>query len=446
MSGLYSQLLTNSSSLEKEVYTKSSMVALSHAMEDLVMEFNLTAEIFVLFQEFKFFLEERERYLKLDQVCKRIFVFVKGVDEEAIKEFENTEFIEIPAGDPLLKEWALVVNHPQQPMVLATKEEATLQSINQDSFRIFAGFLDFSNYTTLRAVNYFQKYLKQQGVDYQPYYQLTATEAPQQKALKQKLSLFINNSLNEIEKKVTALGNQNVLLSYLIEENKELTLEVIRRLCQAAEYRDEDSIWHLIKIGFISSTLLGEIEKDSQKIEEIYYASLMHDIGKIGIPDSILLKAGPLSKEEYQVIKEHPQIGAKILGDSKQEMLQTARKIAYNHHEKWDGSGYPSGKSKKEIPLSARIVAIADVFDALSSDRVYKEAYPIEKCVEIMKKERDQHFEGELVELFLNNLNKFLDFKEDLQKLAQERSKQEVSSLYFETMLKAAKPNCQDKE
>jgi putative two-component system response regulator len=128
---------------------------------------------------------------------------------------------------------------------------------------------------------------------------------------------------------------------------------------------------------------------------------MMHDIGKIGVPDHILLKPGKLTAEEFEVIKKHPEIGAEILGDHDVEVLKMAKQIALSHHEKWNGQGYPHGLSGEFIPVVARIVAIVDVFDALTCERPYKRAWPIEDALALIEKEAGQHFDPELARLFL---------------------------------------------
>jgi putative two-component system response regulator len=130
----------------------------------------------------------------------------------------------------------------------------------------------------------------------------------------------------------------------------------------------------------------------------------MHDVGKIGIPDSILRKPGKLSPEEFKIIKEHPKIGASILGGSRIPLLELATDIALYHHEKWDGSGYPDGLIGQDIPKAARIVAVADVYDALSNDRVYRALYPEKEIYQIMKMKRGIHFDPEIYDCFLECL------------------------------------------
>jgi putative two-component system response regulator len=131
----------------------------------------------------------------------------------------------------------------------------------------------------------------------------------------------------------------------------------------------------------------------------------MHDIGKIGIPDQILLKPGRLTAEEFEIIKSHTTIGGKILADSKADVLKLAHEIALTHHEKWDGSGYPRGLAGRDIPISGRIVGIADIFDALTSKRPYKEPYPVEVAVEIIRSEQGIKLDPDLVDVFISNID-----------------------------------------
>ena len=157
----------------------------------------------------------------------------------------------------------------------------------------------------------------------------------------------------------------------------------------------------------------------------------MHDVGKIGIQDSILLKPGKLTTKEFEVMKTHTIIGAKILNNSKRDVIKMGYELALNHHEKWDGSGYPAGLIGGNIPLTARVVAFADVFDALSTNRVYKEAFPIETCIEILKEQRNKHFDGELLDLFLNNIDKILMCKNIIDLKFKQPITEDVFTLLF---------------
>ncbi len=140
----------------------------------------------------------------------------------------------------------------------------------------------------------------------------------------------------------------------------------------------------------------------------------MHDVGKIGIPDSILMKPGKLTNEEFDTVKTHSNIGAKILTNSKAEVLKVAEQIALSHHEKWNSKGYPQGLSGDTIPLAARIVGLVDVFDALTSRRPYKDPFPVEVALDIIKKERGQHFDPDVVDVFFENMDEILEIKAEV--------------------------------
>ncbi|MFQ5596997.1 MAG: HD domain-containing phosphohydrolase [Nitrospiria bacterium] len=205
-----------------------------------------------------------------------------------------------------------------------------------------------------------------------------------------------------------ALRNQNAVLEQMVQERtKELydtRLQAIHLLGRAVEYRDNDTGMHIIRISKVSALLGKAMGLTELECDLLYNASPMHDIGKIGIPDKILFKRGRLNAEEWGVMKAHATMGAEMLSGYRSKLLETARVIALNHHEKWDGSGYPQGLAGKEIPLVGRIVAITDVFDALTSARKYKEAWTVEKTVALLKKERGKHFDPELVDHFIRLL------------------------------------------
>ncbi len=179
-------------------------------------------------------------------------------------------------------------------------------------------------------------------------------------------------------------------------------LDTINRLALAAEYKDVETGDHIIRISRYSSLLAEEIGMSREVVENMRYASPMHDVGKIGIPDRILLKPGKLTVDEFEVMKTHTTIGAKILSGSKAEILRIAHEIAISHHEKWDGTGYPRRLSGDRIPMSGRIVGIADVFDALTSARPYKDPYPVDVAFEIIRKQSGTHFDPGLVDTFVS--------------------------------------------
>lgn len=199
-------------------------------------------------------------------------------------------------------------------------------------------------------------------------------------------------------------------------ELRKAYLETIYRLVIAAEYRDEDTGNHIIRIGRYSALIAEKLEMPDVKAKDMLYAAPMHDIGKIGIPDHILLKSNKLTDEEFDIAKTHTTIGAKILSNSSARIIMLAEQIALSHHEKWNGQGYPNGLSGKDIPPAARIVAVVDVFDALTSKRPYKEDFAVKVALDIMKKERGQHFDPDVLDIFLTNIDEILKIMGSVKK------------------------------
>ncbi|MBC8236788.1 MAG: response regulator [Helicobacteraceae bacterium] len=194
---------------------------------------------------------------------------------------------------------------------------------------------------------------------------------------------------------------------------KQTEYEISIRLGRASEFRDLETGGHIKRMSHYSKLLAKLCGLDDAECELVLYAAPLHDIGKVGIPDSILLKPGKFEANEFEIMKQHAALGAKMLEGADQfPVLKAGHVIALEHHEKWDGSGYPNQKAGEDIHLYARIVAIADVFDALSSKRCYKEPMPLEKVLGIMKNDAGTHFDPNLIELFLNNLDQFLAIKE----------------------------------
>ncbi len=199
------------------------------------------------------------------------------------------------------------------------------------------------------------------------------------------------------------------------EQLKEASLEVILRLSTASEYRDNETGAHIKRMSHYAAAIATKMKLPAKTIDTILYAAPMHDIGKIGIPDSILLKPGKLSEKEWQIMRMHPTIGANILKGSKISVVRMGAVIARTHHEKWDGSGYPNGLRARQIPLIGRIAALADVFDALTSKRPYKEAFSIEKSNKIIEEGRNSHFDPEVIDAFFSIQAEILKIKKQFQ-------------------------------
>ena len=183
--------------------------------------------------------------------------------------------------------------------------------------------------------------------------------------------------------------------------------EIALRLVAASEYRDEETGAHIRRIGLYASALAEGLGWDEPAVDDIRVAAPMHDIGKIGVSDAILLKPGKLTPEEFEVVKTHGEIGAGILKGSDIPLLRMAKDVALSHHERWDGSGYPHGLAGEAIPESARIVAVADVCDALVTKRVYRPALPEDEALDIMKNREGGHFDPVVFECFLDVLPEF---------------------------------------
>ena len=245
------------------------------------------------------------------------------------------------------------------------------------------------------------------------------------KALESGAKDFLTKPFNRVEMlnrvanilEVRSLYNERINIASTLEKKfRERTRElhdtrlmIIQRLGRAGEYRDNETGMHVIRMSKSSQNLALATGLGESYAELILNASPMHDVGKIGIADSILLKPGKLNDDEFRIMKTHAQIGADIIGKNTSVLMTLARTIALTHHEKWDGSGYPNGLKGEEIPLEGRISAICDVFDALTSARPYKKAWPVEKAISLINDESGKHFDPELVFLFNKILPKVIE-------------------------------------
>ena len=200
------------------------------------------------------------------------------------------------------------------------------------------------------------------------------------------------------------IQSHNQLLEAKVRERTralvDAQIEIIERLAIAAEFRDDNTGQHTQRVGQMSSMLARQIGLPDSQVSLIARAAPLHDVGKIGVPDTILLKMGKLSKAEFEVVKQHTAIGARILSGGKFALLRLAEEIAFSHHERWDGDGY-AGLRKTDIPLAGRIVMVADVFDALTQQRPYKPAWPIADAIAEIDRQREKMFDPGLVDAFL---------------------------------------------
>lgn len=240
--------------------------------------------------------------------------------------------------------------------------------------------------------------------------------------LPEEFLIYVQRTLYQRHKRKKILQKNSELEFFFQKQTQQLQesrLELIYRLARAAEYRDGHTGYHIARVGeysFLLGRLSGMAEEQSL---DLLHAAHLHDIGKIGVPDEILLKKDILTAEELRIMQKHPLIGADILAGSNSSLLEMAKLISLSHHEKWNGTGYPYGLKGEEIPLVGRIVTIADVFDALCSKRPYKEAWSTEKALRMLTKRSGNHFDPHLVELFVNNKAEILKIQEFYNKKDQ---------------------------
>ncbi len=227
-----------------------------------------------------------------------------------------------------------------------------------------------------------------------------------------RLNLYYSGLEQAVERKTAELNETIARLERVQEQLRASYSESIERLARAAEFRDDETAQHLQRMSHYCYLLARRFGLDPYACEMLRVASPMHDVGKIGIPDHILLKPGRLSNAEYEIMKQHAEIGYRILSGSNSDLLHMAAMIAWTHHEKWDGTGYPRCLKGESIPLEGRISAIADVFDALTSTRPYKRAWALDDALDLMRSGRGIHFDPKLLDLFFDSMDEVLDIRQ----------------------------------
>ncbi len=240
--------------------------------------------------------------------------------------------------------------------------------------------------------------------------------------------LKLNNRFYQID--IQGLQNEKLLLAYfddvtqvmeLNDEIEETQKEVIYAMGEIGETRSKETGNHVKRVAKYSKKLALLYGLSQKEADTLQMASPMHDIGKVGIPDAVLNAPRKLTQDEWKIMKTHAQLGYEMLKNSNKPILKAASIVAHEHHEKWDGSGYPRGLSGQEIHIYGRITAVADVFDALGSQRVYKKAWALEDILELFKKESGKHFDPELVNLFLKHLDEFLVIRDKYQDVIDDK-------------------------
>ena len=222
----------------------------------------------------------------------------------------------------------------------------------------------------------------------------------------------------QMQRMVTDLGRMYRERNEALEEVSRAHHEALFRLALAAEYRDDDTGAHILRVGFIAEALALLAGLPASKAAMLRKAAPMHDVGKIGIPDRVLKKPGPFDADERTVMNQHPAMGAHILGSSRIPLFRMAAEVALSHHERWDGKGYPAGLCGKAIPLSGRIAAIADFFDAVTMDRCYRAAFSDERALQMLRAEQGLAFDPDLIDLFIAHAAHIIALRDRVNRLA----------------------------
>jgi putative two-component system response regulator len=226
-----------------------------------------------------------------------------------------------------------------------------------------------------------------------------------------------NDHMQNYQKELEAeVAKRTIQLRQALKKLKEASLESIFHLCRAAEYKDENTGDHIKRMSHYASAVARKMGLNKQTVEDLLYTAPMHDAGKIGIPDHILLKPSKLNNKEWETMKQHTIVGAQILAGSGAKFIKLAETIALTHHERWDGSGYPKGLKGSKIPLIGRIAAIADVFDALTSKRPYRmKPFSLKEAFNYIKEGRGRHFDPKVVDAFFATKNEIVLIKENIE-------------------------------
>ncbi|RFU69538.1 HD domain-containing protein [Peribacillus saganii] len=224
-------------------------------------------------------------------------------------------------------------------------------------------------------------------------------------------AVFSDHDLKHLTLAASYTG-KSLEAAILYEEIEQTQREIIFTMGEIGETRSKETGNHVKRVARYSGILARGVGMSEEEVDLVVMASPMHDIGKVAIPDSILNKPGKLTEEEYEIMQSHTRVGYNLLKGSNRRILKAAAIIAYEHHEKWNGTGYPEGKSGEDIHIYGRITALADVFDALASDRVYKNAWELERILSLFREESGKHFDPKLVDIFFENLDEIVRVKE----------------------------------
>lgn len=331
---------------------------------------------------------------------------------------------------------AQIVSSISPALVIVTKDSATSALIWLESHTPQLILSDYKM-PEMDGLEFLRRTRREETLHYVPFVIITSLEqhAIRTQALQDGATDFLNKPIDPAEcrarfNNLLELQEQRQLLqdkAALLEEQVSAATREIRwreeeallLLARAGEYRDEETGNHVIRMAQYSHLIAEELGLPMKTCEAIELAAPMHDIGKIGIPDGILRKNGPLTDAEFDIMKQHPTIGHKILSTSSSRIIEMGAMIALGHHEKYNGSGYPNGLARDDIPLPCRIVAVADVLDALCSKRVYKRAWSFEEAVDYLIKQKGEHFDPQCVDALLRQVEGVLAIRSRYQNEAK---------------------------
>ena len=429
------------------IYALPMMLFIEHTPNDLRVFFNnsfffvffIVITIIQCYEDEKARRREFNLRVELDVLAERLSYYAQNLEIEVdkrAKQLEETEFRYRELYENII-DIVILVDRSSKILMANPRFYDTIGL--KDGDKLDFSFMSFVHPVDVPIVqdNMIARLLKEQNVqDFQ--FRLVSRQGKIYMVECNAKSIKKGRALVGFQMVIRDVTERKKLEQDLLESYKsvqEARTATILGLAKLAEYRDEDTGSHLERIREFARIITVELARSPkyasyitrEYIEDIYNSAILHDIGKVGVPDSILLKPARLSPDEFDVIKRHSMLGGDALRAVESQIdgtsfLTLGKEIAYYHHEKWDGSGYPVGLKGSEIPLSARIVAIADVYDALTSKRVYKDAFSHEKALEIIKNDSGTHFDPDVVEAFLMNAEDFRRVREEMHDLEQAKS------------------------
>ncbi len=374
-----------------QTFSRPTMLAMSHAIEDQALAAGPIRLLVALFQHGRNLSRASARYRHLRDHADRVVIVGYDLVPDDVP---GATLVELSSDDPLRDEWAIMVLGDDYQALLATQEVAR---DDDGTGRRYEGAWTFDP-TAVRAAA-----LVLRGI-VRAYRPEAPFDVPRTagSASNTALEAGASRMLAYVERGAERTRARERELTRALADLERTNEEMVTRLAIAAEMKDQDTGGHLWRVRSYTTATAGAMKLPASDIQRVTLASTMHDIGKVHIRDDVLRKPGTLTEEEFDHVKTHTLSGARILAGSPSALLQCAERIARSHHERWDGNGYPDGLRGAHIPLEARVVAVADVFDALTVRRPYKDAFPIDQSLAIIRESRGLHFDPDVVDAFFS--------------------------------------------